>query len=48
MRAAAVPQPVAVRYAWFNDPTDPNLTDSSGLPTAPFRSDSWPIRGEPQ
>jgi len=48
VRAAAVPQPVAVRYAWFNDPADPNLTDSSGLPTAPFRSDSWPIRGEPQ
>jgi sialate O-acetylesterase len=48
VRAAGVPQPVAVRYAWFNDPADPNLTDSSGLPTAPFRSDAWPIRGEPQ
>jgi sialate O-acetylesterase len=48
VRAAGVPQPEAVRYAWFNDPADPNLTDSSGLPTAPFRSDSWSIRGEPQ
>jgi sialate O-acetylesterase len=48
VRAAAVPQPEAVRYAWFNDPADPNLTDSSGLPTAPFRSDAWPIRGEPR
>lgn len=46
VRAGAVPHPEAVRYAWFNDPADPNLTDSSGLPTAPFRSDTWPIRGE--
>ncbi len=47
VRADTVPKPEAVRYAWFNDPADPNLTDASGLPTAPFRSDSWPIRGEP-
>jgi len=36
-----VPQPVAVRYAWANNP-DCNLTDSSGLPAEPFRTDSWP------
>jgi sialate O-acetylesterase len=36
-----VPQPVAVRYAWSDDPTV-NLFDSSSLPAAPFRTDSFP------
>ncbi|MDR1009740.1 MAG: GDSL-type esterase/lipase family protein [Opitutaceae bacterium] len=35
-----VPQPVAVRYAWFNDPVA-NLHNAAGLPLAPFRSDDW-------
>jgi len=47
VRSAAVAAPVAVRYAWINDTAGANVTDDTGLPTAPFRSDSWPIRGEP-
>ncbi|MEJ2195383.1 MAG: sialate O-acetylesterase [Ignavibacteriaceae bacterium] len=35
-----VKRPVAVRYAWSNNP-DCNLTDESGLPALPFRTDSW-------
>ena len=37
----AVPNPVAVRYAWTNAPVDANLFNKDGLPTAPFRSDNW-------
>jgi sialate O-acetylesterase len=37
----AVPKPVAVRYAWANSPAGPSLYNSSGLPAAPFRTDSW-------
>ncbi|MBI1373667.1 MAG: sialate O-acetylesterase [Phycisphaera sp.] len=33
--------PVAVRYAWGNNP-DCNLTSSSNLPAEPFRTDDWP------
>ncbi len=36
--AAAVPEPVAVRYAWRNSP-DARLYNRAGLPAAPFRSD---------
>jgi len=36
-----VRQPVAVRYAWANDPPEPNLYSKAGLPAAPFRTDSW-------
>jgi len=35
-----VPAPLAVRYAWTNAPSA-NLYGDSGLPAAPFRSDSW-------
>ena len=34
----AVPNPVAVRYAWGNNP-DCNLYNSEGLPASPFRTD---------
>jgi sialate O-acetylesterase len=34
-----VPQPVAVRYAWANNPTGANLYNKEGLPAAPFRTD---------
>ncbi len=37
-----VNSPVAVRYGWADDPSDLNLFDKSGLPVAPFRSDTWP------
>jgi sialate O-acetylesterase len=34
-----VVDPVAVRYAWSNNPTRANLIDGRGLPIGPFRSD---------
>jgi sialate O-acetylesterase len=37
-----VPKPVAVRYAFNNNPRRPNLTNDSGLPAAPFRTDDFP------
>jgi sialate O-acetylesterase len=37
-----VPQPLAVRYAFNNNPRHPNLTNESGLPAVPFRTDDWP------
>ncbi|MDR3267507.1 MAG: TIM barrel protein [Tannerella sp.] len=33
--------PVAVRYAWSNNPDDANLYNSAGLPASPFRTDDW-------
>jgi sialate O-acetylesterase len=38
----AVPQPLAARYAFNNNPRRPNLTNDSGLPASPFRTDDWP------
>jgi sialate O-acetylesterase len=35
-----VPHPVAVRYAWSDNP-DANLYNSEGLPASPFRTDDW-------
>lgn len=37
----AVADPVAVRYAWANNPVC-NLRSSNGLPVTPFRTDDWP------
>ena len=34
-----VPQPVAVRYAWADNPTTANLINREGLPASPFRTD---------
>ena len=36
-----VPEPVAVRYAWADNPVC-NLYDRAGLPCTPFRTDDWP------
>lgn len=36
-----VAEPVAVRYAWANNPIC-NLQTVLGLPTTPFRTDDWP------
>jgi sialate O-acetylesterase len=36
-----VPEPVAVRYAWADNPSRANLTNDSGLPASPFRTDDW-------
>jgi sialate O-acetylesterase len=38
----AVPTPVAVRYAWANNPDDANLYNAAGFPATPFRTDDWP------
>ena len=35
-----VKDPVAVRYAWGNNP-DANLFNDAGLPAVPFRTDGW-------
>lgn len=35
-----VPAPVAVRYAWADNPVC-NLYSSNGLPVTPFRTDDW-------
>ena len=40
-RASAVPKPVAVRYAWADNPVC-NLYNKVGLPVTPFRTDDWP------
>ncbi|NSW80263.1 MAG: sialate O-acetylesterase [Chthonomonadetes bacterium] len=36
-----VSEPVAVRYAWADNPVC-NLYNRAGLPASPFRTDSWP------
>ena len=40
VRSAAVPKPVAIRYAWADNP-DCNLYNKAGLPASPFRTDNW-------
>ena len=39
--SSAVKKPVAVRYAWADNPEHANLYNSEGLPAAPFRTDGW-------
>lgn len=36
----SVPAPAAVRYAWADAPAC-NLTNATGLPASPFRTDDW-------
>jgi sialate O-acetylesterase len=36
-----ISHPVAVRYAWGNNPNDANLYNKEGLPASPFRTDTW-------
>ena len=36
-----VPEPVAIRYGWADDPPN-TLRNQADLPAAPFRSDEWP------
>ncbi|GHU68316.1 hypothetical protein FACS189413_04900 [Bacteroidia bacterium] len=42
-----IPNPVAVRYAWANNP-DANLFNTEGLPVTPFRTDNWQGKTEPK
>lgn len=41
VRSSEVPEPVAVRYAWADNPAGCNLYNAAGLPAAPFRTDDW-------
>lgn len=41
-----VPQPVAVRYAWSDNPIC-NVFSAEGLPVAPFRTDNFPMITDP-
>ncbi len=36
-----VPDPVAVRYAWGDNPDTATLYNAEGLPASPFRTDTW-------
>jgi sialate O-acetylesterase len=40
--------PVAVRYAWADNPEGCNLYNRESLPAVPFRTDDWPISGSPR
>ncbi len=37
--SADVPKPEYVRYAWADNPVNPNLYNKAGLPASPFRTD---------
>ena len=37
----SIKQPVAVRYAWADNPEGCNLYNKAGLPASPFRTDQW-------
>jgi sialate O-acetylesterase len=41
VRSETVAEPVAVRYAWADNPVC-NLYNQAGLPASPFRTDGWP------
>jgi sialate O-acetylesterase len=34
-----IAKPIAVRYAWADDPEGANLCNKEGLPASPFRTD---------
>jgi sialate O-acetylesterase len=42
--SAKVAQPLAVRYAWADNPEGCNLYNKDDLPASPFRTDNWPLR----
>ena len=42
-----VTQPVAVRYAWADNP-EATLRNGAGLPASPFRTDDWPMLTAPR
>lgn len=39
----AIPNPVAVRYAWGQNPAGEKLYNTEDLPASPFRTDNWLI-----
>ena len=42
----AIKNPVAVRYAWADNPEGANLYNKEGLPASPFRTDDWTPKHE--
>jgi len=42
VKSEKVEKPVAVRYAWANNPIC-NLYNADGLPASPFRTDTWAL-----
>jgi sialate O-acetylesterase len=40
----AVPDPIAVRYAWSDNPGQLDLYNKEELPAVPFRTDNWSIK----
>ncbi len=47
VKSDKVKDPVAVRYAWANNPEGCNLYNKEGLPAAPFRTDDWLLISQP-
>ena len=45
--SAEVPEPVAVRYAWADNPVC-NLFSADGLPVTPFRTDDFEMTTKPK
>jgi len=42
--AKGISKPVAVRYAWADNPSRRNLIyNKEGIPASPFRTDDWPL-----
>jgi sialate O-acetylesterase len=41
--SSEVANPVAVRYAWADNPDTANLYNKEGLPAGPFRTDTWKL-----
>ncbi|UJH90631.1 9-O-acetylesterase [Antarcticibacterium sp. 1MA-6-2] len=46
VRSHQVKSPVAVRYAWSDNPGELDLYNSEGLPLVPFRTDNWKLSTE--
>ncbi len=44
VKSDKVSQPVAVRYAWANNPVGANLSNQQRFPASPFRTDDWPLK----
>lgn len=42
----AIDNPVAVRYAWADNPSDANFYNKEGLPASPFRTDDWKLKSQ--
>ena len=42
-----VAEPIAVRYAWADNPVC-NLTSAEGLPVTPFRTDDFDMTTKPK